>query len=299
MKRIILIAACALFALAACNKPEKEGEKEMALPKYKEYHAKFSLEDRNFAEAQVEGIVPRTIELTSGGKFILGFYDADASSTMRYVSGEYTVTSSKAVSADLIFNFPRYGTLAVNEGSGENWNVSYTPPAGTSYNGAAVVSADILSGEMADDICRSWEPKSIIILASGGDFSTEVGGVFSNDIREIIEYLNGKGMKINPEDFADLSLKSIDYTESGLLLINFKDFAISPFVGNFTLNDSEDENMTYDFNLSWKDQPVIPLKGVGTVIVSDNQMTIRTESDVVVKTKTYHITVSIVCDEIK
>ena len=106
-------------------------------------------------------------------------------------------------------------------------------------------------------------------------------------------------MNINAADYEKYSLESIDYTENGMLFINFKDFAIAPFVGDFSLQESKDDNLLYDFSLSWDDNPVIPVTGVGSVTVIDSQMTLYTESDAVVSGKTYHISVSILCDEIK
>ena len=83
------------------------------------------------------------------------------------------------------------------------------------------------------------------------------------------------------------------------MVINFKDFAIAPFVGNFNLKESQDENLAYNFNLSWEDNPVIPVSGVGSVTVKESKMTLFTESDAVIGDNTYHVSVSIFCDEIK
>ena len=304
MKRIFIIALCALFAVAGCTKPEKGSDSKMPLPKNKAYHASFTLNDTKFDRPIKKGDIPKTIELTSGGKFLLGFLDTDAiepeKAPLAYKSGIYKVLESKAISAGLIFEFPKYGTLTVKEGSGNNWTLEYTTAEGEAYEGAALLSGDVVTGELAESICRSWKPRDFIVSASGGNIKNAiVGKKFSADLYEIINYLRDNGVNINAADYEKYSLESIDYTENGMLFINFKDFAIAPFVGDFSLDESKDDNLHYDFSLSWEDNPVIPVTGVGSVTVIDSQMTLYTESDAVVSGKTYHISVSILCDEIK
>ena len=303
MKRFVAIASCILIALAGCTKPQQQDNSTLDTPVNKSYHASLTLTDQSFEASQKAGIVPRTISLTSGGKFLLGFYDTEAANPetarLKYKSGIYSVTSSKAPSAGLVFNFPMFGDLIINKGSGSNWDISYIPPAGTTYNGSALLDTDNLSGFTADNLCRSWRPTELIVSASGDGMAAIVGKKFSNDINEIITYLNSKGMKLNPDDYSQYTLESIDYTENGLLLINFKDFAISPFVGNFTLKDSNDDNVAYNFNLAWEDNLMIPVSGLGSVTVTDNQMTLYTESDATLREKKYHIAVSIISTAIK
>lgn len=304
MKRYVIIALCVLLNFTACTKPEQGGKPVLPLPDDKTYHASFTLSDTRLEIPLKKGDVPKTIDITSGGKFLLGFYDTGASdpenAPLIYKSGYFKVVKSKAISAGLIFEFPRYGKLTVKEGSANNWTLEYTTAKGETYEGAALLTGDVVTGELAESICRSWKPRELIVSASGGNITNAiVGKKFSADIYEIINYLKDNGMNINAEDYKKYSLESIDYTEGGKLFINFKDFAISPFVGNFSLKESQDENLTYDFSLSWEDNPVIPVSGVGSVTVIDSQMTLYTESDAIVGGKTYHIAVSIICDEIK
>ena len=107
MKRFFIIALCALFAVAGCTKPEKGSDSKMPLPKNKAYHASFTLNDTKFDRPIKSGDIPKTIELTSGGKFLLGFLDTDAiepeKAPLAYKSGIYKVLESKAISAGLIF----------------------------------------------------------------------------------------------------------------------------------------------------------------------------------------------------
>ena len=301
MKRFILVAACALVALCACTKPEKN-ESTLPVAKYKDYHASYTLKGPNFDGPIKSGKVPQTIDLTSGGKFVLGFRDNDAAkpdAPLIYKSGIYSVIESKAVSAGLMFIFPMYGDLTIKSNSGNNWEVEYTTASGETFDGTAILTGEQISGELAEDVCRSWKPYQIIVSASGEDMTAIVGKIFNNDISEICSYLKEKGVDINPADYAQYTLESIDFTESGMMVINFKDFAIAPFVGNFNLKESNDENLAYNFNLSWEDNPVIPVSGVGSVTVSGSQLTLYTESDAVISGKTYHISASILCNEIK
>ena len=303
MKRIILLAACAIFAFASCTKPAKDSETKLPEPKSKSYHASFTLTDTNFDRPIKAGSIPKTIDLTSGGKFLLGFLDTDAiepeKAPYKFKSGKYEVLELKAPSADLKFTFAMYGSLIVKQDNGGSWLVEYIEPDGSSHEGAAVLSNDEVSGTLADNICRSWKPKSFIVSASGGDLTSAiVGKKFSADINEVVAYLKEKGIKIDV-NYTNYNLESIDFTENGMFLINFKDFAIAPFVGNFSLNESQDDNIAYNFDLAWEDNPVIPVSGNGSVHVDETQLTLYTESDTVISGKEYHISVSIFCDEIK
>ena len=192
-----------------------------------------------------------------------------------------------------------YGDLTIKSGSGSDWVVAYTTADGASFEGAAILNGEQVSGELAEEVCRSWKPYQFIVSASGDDITAIVGKIFNNDINEICSYLKEKGVNINPADYAQYTLESIDFTESGLMVINFKDFAIAPFVGNFNLKESQDENLAYNFNLSWEDNPVIPVSGVVSVTVKESKMTLFTESDAVIGDNTYQVSVSIFCDEIK
>ena len=302
MKRLIFAFAIVALALVSCNKFKKT-ETRMELPENKDFHASYVLTDQSFSTPVSSGEIPKTIDLTSGGKFLLGFIDTDASdpatAPLKYVSGEYQILSSKAPSANLIYFFPMYGTLTIKEGTGNNWIIDYTSAKGNSYNGAATLSNEVVSGSLANEICRSWKPTTIIVSASGGDMTAIVGKKFSADLDEIFAYLKEKGVKFNTGDYAQYQLESIDYTETGLFIVNFKDFAISPFVGNFSLQELSDENLEYNFNLSWVDNPVIPVSGKGAVTVTGNEMSLFTESDVVISNKTYHISATIISTEIK
>ena len=303
MKRLLTIIALAAVALTSCKKADKPVS-ELVEPQHKEFHASFTLTDNAFQPAIAQGKVPKTIDLTSGGKFLLGFIDNDAANPatapLVYVSGKYEILSAKTLSADLVYFFPMYGTLTLKEGAGGHWIVDYTAADGISYAGAAALSDEVVSGTMANQICRSWKPTTIIVSASGGDITTAVvGKKFNADINEIFAYLQEKGVKFSTGDYQQYQLESIDYTESGLFIINFKDFAISPFVGNFKLDEIEEENLYYDFYLSWVDNPVIPVSGKGEVTVTDDTMSLYTESDVIIGGKTYHIAASIICTEIK
>lgn len=302
MKKILFAIACVAAIAVSCNKPENNKQAKLEVPQNKSYHASFTLDDKAFEPAVSDGKVPLTIEITSGGKFLLGFRDTDAikpeSAPLIYKSGEYDVVVTKAPSANLDFTFAMYGHLLIKQEAGNGkWDVEYKNPNGSSYSGAAILTSDKLSGTLADNLCRSWKPKEIILSASGGDMTSAiVGKKFSANVSEIVAYLKEKGIKVD-NSYTKYSLESIDYTETGMLIINFKDFAISPFVGNFTLNESKDENIAYNFDLSWEDNPVIPVSGNGTVTVTDTQMTLYTESDVVIKGKTYHISVTIIALE--
>jgi hypothetical protein len=304
MKRLILIAACALFAFAACTKTEKPGDTKLSAPRNKNYHASFTLNDTKFDLPVKNGGIPKTIDITSGGKFLLGFMDTDAikpeESPLIYKSGKYDVRETKVPSADLKFTFDMYGSLIIKQDNGDgSWLVEYIDPDGSTYSGAAIFTNDKISGVLADNICRSWKPTAFIMSISGGDLTTAiVGKKFSADINEVVKYLKDKGVKIDV-NYAKYSLESIDFMESGMILVNFKDFAISPFVGNFSLKESQDNNIAYNFVLSWEDNPVIPVSGNGSVHVDETQLTLYTESDTVISGKEYHISVSIFCDEIK
>ena len=306
MKRLFSLFALAAVALVSCSKPANN-KAELVPPENKEFHASFTLTDKSFETPIREGKVPRTIDLTSGGKFLLGFRDNDAvnpdKAPLVYVSGEYTVkkpAETKAPGADLVYFFPMYGNLTIQKGDGGTWNIRYTGPDGQSYGGAAALSDEVVSGSLADQMCRSWKPAKLIISASGGDITTAVvGKVFSADLNEIFAYLQEKGLKINTGDYDKYLLESIDYTESGLFIINFKDFAIAPFVGNFKLDEIKEENLSYNFNLSWVDNPVIPVSGTGEIAVNGDTMSLYTESDVTFNSKTHHIAVTIISTEIK
>lgn len=304
----MLIVACAALAITACTKPEEKDSK-MSTPTNKEFHASYTLTDNTFAAPLKNGSIPKTIELTTGGKFVLGFLDTDAlepgtdplkAEPTIFKSGTYTVTAVKSPSAGLIYTFPKYGTLTIKEGSGDRWVVNYTTAGGDDYTGNAITAKDKITGSTANEVCRSWKPVSILVSASGGDLENAiVGKKFSADINEICQYLKENGVKIDVDEASKYALESIDFTETGRMFIIFKDFAISPFVGNFSLNESKDENLAYDFSLSWEDNPVIPVKGEGSIHVSDGQLTLHTESDVTIQDKTYHIGASILCNEIK
>ena len=304
MKRIILIAACALFAFASCTKTENPGNTKLPAPKDKGYHASFTLNDTKFDLPVKNGVIPKTIDITSGGKFLLGFLDTDAvrpeTAPLKYKSGKYEVKETKVPSADLKFTFDMYGSLIIKQDNGDgSWIVDYIDPDGETYEGVAILSKDQISGILADNICRSWKPTSFILSVSGGSLTDAiVGKKFPPDINEVVKFLKEKGIRIDT-DYAKYSLESIDFLENGMILINFKDFAISPFVGNFSLKESQDNNIAYNFALAWEDNPVIPVSGNGSIHVDDTQMTLYTKSDTEISGKTYHISVSISCEEIK
>ena len=302
MKRFLLIACCALIALASCTKPNN-GTSTLPKPQFKDNHASVTLTDKKFDGPLKKGIVPKTIEVTSGGKFLLGFYDTDKTepekAPYKYKSGKLDL-KTKAVSVGLQFIFPKFGKLIIKEGSGNDWVVDYIDPDGNSYSGAAVIANDKLTGTLADNVCRSWKPKTIIVSASGGNITTAiVGKKFSADLNEIFDFLKDNGMDIDKGKFSKYAFEAVDFTESGLFIINFKDFSVAPFVGSVTLKELQEENLSYNFNLSWVDNPLIPVKGTGSVTVTDSQLTLYTESDATVKGKTYHVGATIICDEIK
>lgn len=303
MRKIILTVACAVAALASCTKPNNNQPVEMADPANKEYHASFVLDAVDFAEPLITADAPKTIDLTSGGKFLLGFYDIDAedpaSAPLVYKSGTYTVSTTKAPSAGLVFTFAMYGSLTVKEGNGNNWEVEYTGPKGGKYTGSAITGGDKLDSTLATDLCRSWKPTSLIVKVSGDGLDQPVGKTFGSDIKEVLDFLVSKGVNVDPAKYQKYQLQSIDYTEDGLLLINFKEFAIAPFAGHFSLDESKDENIAYNFDLCWEDNPVIPVSGKGSVIVANKVMTLKTDSDVTVKGKNYHIALTIIADEIQ
>lgn len=302
MKHFTLIAACALVALAACTKPNNTSKLEE--PKFKAYSMSLTLTDPAFKAGIEDGSIPKTIDISSGGKFLLGFRDNDAAAPetapLKYVSGLYTVTTSKVPSADVQYNFPKYGVLEMKDGSGNNWTIGYRPPVGTSVTGNAIVTNEEVTSELGNSVCRSWKPTKIIITAEGGNLTETIAGkAFSADLSEIFTFLKSKGINIDPGEYEQYTLASIDFTESGMLFINFQDFAISPFVGNFSLDESKDQNMYYNFDLSWVDNPVIPIEGTGSVNISGKQLTLYTDSNATVKGKTYHIISSIICQEIE
>ena len=300
MKRLILTLACAIAALASCTKPN-DTPKAMDAPANKEFHANISLDAADFAEPLMTADAPKTITVTSGGKFMLGFYDKEAetpaSSPLIYKSGEYTVT--KAPSAGMVFNFAMFGSLCIKELEGNNWKVEYTGPKGGKYSGKAIAIADKFTSAFATDLCRSWKPKSMVVTVSGGDLANPVGKTFGADIKEILDFMVSKGVKVDAEKYAKYQLQSIDYTEDGQLLVNFKDFAIAPFAGHFDLDETKDENIAYNFDLNWEDTKVIPISGKGGVKVTNSVMTLNTESDITVKGKNYHVILTIIADEIK
>ena len=191
MKRFILVAACALVALCACTKPDKK-ESNLPEPKNKDYHASFTLKGSEFAAPIKKGKVPETIEITSGGKFLLGFRDNDAAepdAPLIFKSGIYSVIESKAISAGLMFIFPMYGDLTIKSGSGSDWVVAYTTADGASFEGAAILNGEQVSGDLAEEVCRSWKPYQFIVSAAGDDITAIVGKIFNNDINEICSYL--------------------------------------------------------------------------------------------------------------
>ena len=305
MKRFILLAACALFAVVSCSKPDQGDGSKLPEPESKSYHASFTLNDTKLERPIKNGDIPKTIDITSGGLFLLGYLDTDAikpeTAPLKYKSGKYGIVQVKTPSADLKFTFGMYGSLTIKKDNGNGkWLIEYTEADGTSHEGIATLNDEEVSGALADNLCRSWKPTSIIVSASGGDLTDAiVGKKFSADINEIIAYLKEKGVDINPSNYAQYQLQSIDYAENGLIIINFKDFAIAPFVGNFSLNESQDNNIAYNFELSWEDNPVIPVSGVGSVNVNGSQMTLYTESDAVIQGQTYYVSVTIISDEIK
>jgi len=304
MKRFFITVACVVAALASCTKPENNTNVEMDDPANKVYHASFTLDKADFAEALKSADAPKTINLTSGGKFLLGFYDVNATdpenAPLVYKSGVYTVTPATRVpSANLIYSFAMYGSLTVKEGSGNNWIVEYTGPRGGKYNGKAITTADKLTGTLAENLCRSWKPTSMVVKVSGGNLTQPVGKTFGSDIKEILDFMVSKGINVDADKYSKYQLQSIDYTEDNLLLINFKDFAIAPFAGHFDLDETKDENIAYNFDLNWEDTKVIPISGKGGVNVTDEVMTLKTESDVTVKGKDYHVSLTIVANEVK
>ncbi|MBR5034051.1 MAG: hypothetical protein IKX71_01970 [Bacteroidales bacterium] len=305
MKRFILIAACTLFALASCSKPEEGEDNKLSEPVSKSYHASFTLNDTKFEHPIKNGDIPKTIDITSGGKFLLGFLDTDAiepeKAPLKYISGLYEVVELKAPGTGLKFIFGMYGSLIVKQdiGSGK-YLVDYIEADGTSYEGDAILTDDILSTTLANELCRSWKPHTIIASASGGKITDAiVSKKFSNNMYEILSYIKEKGVLIDPEPYAGYSIESIDYTESGLFIINFKDFAIAPFVGNFSLNENKEENIAFNFNLCWEDNPVIPVSGTGIITITGNQMSFYTESDAEIEGDTYHFSITLLCNEIK
>ncbi len=304
MKRLFLIACCALIAFASCTKPEGGASTKLTTPKDKEHHASFTLNDKKFDVPIKKGVVPKTVVVTSGGEFLLGFYDNDAAvpekAPYKYRSGRFSLAGAKAIVAGLRFSFQKYGELLIKEGSGNEWLIDYIAPDGTTYSGVATTSGDKISGVMADNVCRSWKPATILVSASGGNITNAiVGKKFSADLKQIFDFLKDGGMDIDNGAFAQYALESVAFTEGGLFIINFKNFSVSPFVGNFTLKENQEENISYKFDLAWVDNPLIPVTGTGTLTVTGTQLTLFTESDATVKGKTYHVSATIICEEIK
>ena len=295
MKKILTLVAFAALLMTACNK-QPQNNNDLSEPVNKVNHASLTVPAATAGVA--EGKVPFSIELTSGGEFVLGFKVPGESDS--YVSGKYTYTPTKA--APGTYDFGKYGKLVITNTDGTSWPIEYKAPEGTTYPATATAAPDTFTGTMANDLCRIWVPKKIIVTATGEGLSADAAkGITLNsaDIKEIAAKLNSFGIKIDATKYEQFSIQSISYTESGKLLFNFKDYAIAPLVGNFKITEGKEENLDYDFTVSYLDNPVFAAKGNGTVTVANNMMTLYTKSVVTYNSKNYNVTATVSCEEQK
>ncbi len=303
MKRFIIALAAVALALTACNKPQEGGkESKMETPVRKDFHASVKLtRSDNVALAIDEGKVPETVKLTSGGEFLLGFNKAKTAKP-EFKAGKFDVVLLKA-GAHVKFVFPGYGSLEVEDTDANPWTVTYTDEDGNTYTTTAQKDADKLNGSVADNLCRSWKPEAITVAASGDGIpdKMKVGKKFNTaSIREIAQYLKDEGgLNIKVDEFAKYEIESLAVTEDGAIIFNFKDYAIAPFVGSCDLLNKTEDNLTYDFSVSYEDNPVIPVKGVATVTVKGGKLTFYTESKITAGGKQYDATVSVNFSELK
>ena len=296
MKKLFALAAVAALLLSSCDKPEQKTE--MTLPVYKSHHASLTLKRDKFAAEMDRGEIPSTIDLTSAGHFVLGLKRPD-DGKLTFKAGDFTIQEAKA--GPVTYVFGGYGSLTVKDTDAKSWEITYTTASGTSYETAATVAEDVVTGTMADDLCRTWKPVSITASAKGGDLPASVGGAKEfkgGDLEAIADYLVECGIKVDVSQLLKYNLTDVTFMESGKVFFNFKDSSIEPFVGTFSLKDSSKGNLSYDFSVSWASNPVIPVSGEGTVGVKDGKMSLATESVVTVNSKDYTVTLVFVCEEV-
>lgn len=298
MKKILFAVALAALMFTACNKeqvPETDNTSKMALPENKEFHASLVLkgEPVKINENRLE-----TIDLTSGREFVLGL--VKPSNEKFFVSGTYTVDITKARTET--YHLGEYGTLVITDRSGNDWPIVFTNADGEVFEAVATPEGDVVSGDLADKLCRNWKPAALTLSAET-EGEIPVGHEFkSADINEVIDFLRDNNVNIDVEsveNLEDYNLESISFSESGKIFFNFKNYSLSPFVGTFTLSEGKQENLAYDFSLSYDEIEIIPIKGSGTVTVNDGKLVLYTESDVTANGKTYRVTLTIYCNELK
>ena len=296
MKKLFILAAIAAAMLTACTKPEQKSE--MALPSYKTSHASLTFRTDKFAAEFGSGVLPVTVELTSDGRYIIGRKRQEDGKT-EYKTGTFTLQQVKA--SPIAYDLSPYGRIVVKDPDVKPWVITFTV-GGKEYEVTADVAADIITGAFADDLCRNWKPASIVVSAKGGDLPASLGAAKTftgGDLKAVGDYLVENGIKVDVAKFSKFNIDSIEFTESGKVFINFKDTSVDPYFGTFTISGGKENNFSYDFKLAYEDNPVIPVKGVGTVSVKNSMMSFYTESEVQSGGKVYSVSLTVVCNKEK
>lgn len=299
MKKIFTVVACAAVLLTACTKPEQTTE-TLPAPAHKNHHASLTFSREEFANEIDNGILPITLDLTSDGHFVMCKVNP-ADGKQRFVVGEYTFTEVK--SRTIRYDLGVEGKLEVLDPEANRWKVKFTTGSGASYDVSASLVKDRITGAFADDLCRSWRPVTLIVSAKGGDLPASVGVAktfkVGGDLKAIANYLHESGVQVTVEQVAKFNIKNILFTEAGKVYFNFKDSSLQPYSGTYNINAGKEENFSYNFDISYQDNPVIPVKGDGTITFTKKQMSLYTEADVTVSGKVYRVSLTIVCEEDK
>lgn len=261
------------------------------------FHGSYVLDGDDFSESVAQGVVPSTVEITSGGRYVLGFVDpgAETGSPLVYVTGYYSMGGISSDGTEAVFEFDGYGSIRLRDGKGTVEVLDYVTYLGDIVEGTATTLPDVVYGTLAESIFGSWKPTSLIISVSGGDNEPVMGRIFSPDLKDLFVFLKGYGVEVDEAEYSKYALSVLDFTESGLFVISFENGDTQPFVGDYSLHEERELNIDYDFSKCWDNNPLVPLSGSGFVTVGAGMLSFYTETDVDVRGTGYHVSVSILC----
>ena len=297
MKKFFAIAACAACLLAACDKLEQEKD-SLPQPDYKPYHGNIFIPGGN----EVSGDLPDEIELTSDGIAII-IRKNPKEGRKRYRTVRYRVNKKDDGSIEIDLGDDD-GKIVVKDHGSDNPEIIFTDPENKEHKaGGKIGGGDVITGPFADNLCRSWKPSSVIVSAKGGELPASLGVAktfdVGGDLKAVAEHLKTNGIDVDVALISQFDIDRIIFTETGKIIYIFKSSALEPYVGSYTLKDAKEDNFTYDFSMAWSENPVIPVKGGGTITITAGTMSVYTLVEITVDGVTYQVSLTIVSKEDK
>ena len=230
------------------------------------------------------GAAVRFIELTEGGKYLIGSVDGENRHV--YSFGDYTVTSD----GRYVLGEDAELTFTSNDSSAD-FKLGYK--SGTTVSGTADIVKNTKSSSNITRLCRSWTvTKTRVSITEGVKANADFNGC---NLGEIAEFSRNQGIEIK-KDLSGISVSLITLTPNGTAIILYSNGEIDVVSCDFSAID--DGAIKY----SWQNVSSMGYEftgGTGKVRFEGELCVLSLESSFDKDSKKYGLSVTIVMAEKK